>query len=188
MALREEARAVLPALKAVAEWKAGSEGVRAVIGRRFVTYPQPERSEGEWNAFWADYEDVLADVPLACLEAAMRAWVARPKSQFLPKPGELHELAYRTVSKTLRRYQRAKRALDLIDNPEHARPPIPEGVAIDNAAEIRRMMTEFTAKRQLSEKALRPAMPSIAGKPDEGGLTPEMRAILAARQEADHGA
>jgi hypothetical protein len=179
MALREEARAALPALKAVAEWKAGTEGVKAVIGKRFVLYPQPERSEGEWNAFWEDYQDVLADVPLPCLEAAMRAWVARPTSEFLPKPGQLYELAYKTVSRSLRRYQRVTRALELIDHPAPVREPIPEGVAIDNAAEIRRMFADFKTRSVMSDERLnRPPLPSIAGKPDSTGITPEMRAVL----------
>jgi hypothetical protein len=176
MALREEARAALPALKAVAEWKAGPEGVRAVIGKRFALYLQPERSEGEWAAWWSDYEEVLQDVPLASVEAAMRAWVARPTSEFLPKPGQLHELAYTTVSKTLRRYQRAKRALQLVDQPETARIPLPDGVAVDNAAKIREMLADFQAKSM--PKVERPQMPNNAGKPDETGITPEMRTLL----------
>jgi len=185
MALREEARAALPALKAVAEWKAGPEGVKAVIGKRFVLYPQPERSDGEWNAFWEDYQDVLADVPLVCLEAAMRAWVARPSSQFLPKPGELHDLAYKTVSKSLRRYQRAKRALDLADRPQT--PPLPQiapdGVGVDQAAEVKRLLAEYLGKA--SERTMRQAedLPSIAGKPDETGITPELRAVLNRQRE-----
>jgi hypothetical protein len=180
MAIREEARAALPALKAVAEWKAGEDGVRAVVSKRFALYPQPERNEGEWAAWWDDYIDVLSDVPLACLEAAMRAWVARPGSQFLPKPGELHELAYKTVSKSLRRYQRAKRALHMIDNPEPVRSHIPEGVAIDSAAEIRRMLAEFNTKSGAMTSARREQapLPSIAGKPDETGITPELRALV----------
>lgn len=175
-ALREEARAALPSLKAVAEWKAGQDGVRAVVGKRFSLYPQPERSEGEWNAWWADYFDVLEDVPLACLEAAMRAYIARPGSQFLPKPGELRDLAYTTVSKSLRRYQRAKRALMLADEPEApAKPVAPEGVHVDSAAEVRRMLSEFQA--QARAKSI-PDLPSTAGKPDAGGLTPQMRELL----------
>lgn len=185
MALREEARAALPALKAVAKFKAGAEGVKAVIGKRFVLYPQPERSEGEWNAFWEDYQDVLSSVPLASLEAAMRAWVAKPNSEFLPKPGQLYDLAHRTVSKSLRRYQRVKRAMDLIDNPEPVREPIPDGVAIDNAAEIKRLMAEYVGQVGQRAAAQAPSLPSIAGKPDDRGITPELRAVLARQRGQD---
>lgn len=180
LALREEARAALPALRAVAEWKAGEEGVRAVIGRRFALYPQPDRSEGEWAAWWSDYADVLADVPLASLEAAMRAWVARPAAQFLPKPGELHDLAFRTVSKTLRRYQRARRALMLVDEPETPVPQIGSQEGIADPGAIHRMLAEFQAQAATRQME-RASLPSIAGKPDEGGLTPQMRELMARR-------
>jgi hypothetical protein len=179
MTLREEARAALPALKAVAEWKSGDEGVKAVIGKRFALYPQPPRSDGEWEAWWADYVEVLKDVPLACLEAAMRAWVARPSSEFMPKPGQLHELAHTTVSKTLRRYQRARRAIQLADEPETPALAIPDGVAVDNAAKIREMLADFNAK---SVKAVtRPPARNTAGKVDETGITPELREVMARR-------
>lgn len=186
MALREEARAALPALKAVAEHKAGEDGVRAVIGRRFALYPQPERDDGEWAAWWADYFDALADVPLACLEAAMRAWVQRPDAQFMPKPGELRDLAHRTPSRTLQRYQRAKRAIQIADNRD-APPKVvhvaPEGVNIDHQAAIRKMLADYQASYVARQPVPRPAMPSTAGKPDAGGLTPQMRELIARRAE-----
>lgn len=183
MAFREEARAVLPALRAVAEHKAGEDGVRAVVGRRFALYPQPERDDGEWASWWADYYDALADVPLACLEAAMRAHVVKPTAQFLPKPGELRDLAFRTPSKTLQRFQRAKRALQIADgNPIRTvySDAHDEGVAVDNSAEVRRMLAEYTAK--IGERqVLQPRPPSTAGKADAGGLTQAMRDLIASR-------
>jgi len=178
---------VLPALKAVAEHKAGDDGVRAVIGRRFALYPQPERDDGEWAAWWADYFDALADVPLACLEAAMRAWVQRPDSQFMPKPGELRALAHRTPSRTLQRYHRAKRALQIADAPKA--PAItqttPEGVHVDQQSAVRKMLSEYQAAYAARQPAPRSAMPSTAGKPDAGGLTPQMRELIARRQAAE---
>lgn len=189
LALREEARAALPALKAVAEHKAGEEGVRAVLGRRFALYPQPERDEGEWAAWWADYFDALADVPLPCLEAAMRAWVQKPDAQFMPKPGELRDLAFRTPSRSLQRYQRAKRAIQLYDQHSHgqqgggASDDAPEGVAIDHAAAVRKMLAEYNATFAARKPIPRPAAPSTAGKSDERGLTAEMRDLMARRAE-----
>lgn len=161
--------------------------MRAVIGRRFALYPQSDRDDGEWAAWWADYFDALADVPLSCLEAAMRAWVARPASQFMPKPGELRDLAFRTPSKTLQRYQRAKRALQIADGappPQLACEPI-EGVAIDTPSAVRQMLAEYTAKVGSRGPAERPRMPSTAGKPDAGGLTPQMRELLQRRAAAE---
>ena len=185
MALREEARAALPALRAVAEHKAGEDGVRAVLGRRFALYPQPERDDGEWAAWWADYFDALGDVPLACLEAAMREWINRPTSQFLPKPGELRDLAFRTPSRSLQRYQRAKRAIQLYDNrdtPPQIAPP--EGLAVDHAAAVKKMLSEYQAAYAARQPVARHATPSTAGKPDAGGLTAEMRALMARRASA----
>ncbi|RAK51606.1 hypothetical protein [Phenylobacterium soli] len=113
LALREECREILPALREQAERRADQEGIRAVVGRRFATYPQPERNEGEWAAWWRDYYDALTGLSLASLEAAMREWIKRSDSQFLPKPGELRELALRTPSRALQRYQRARRVVEL---------------------------------------------------------------------------
>ena len=53
-------------------------------------------------------------------------------------------------------------------------------------AEVRRMWREAEAKLASTTKdnrtAARVEMPSTAGKPDEGGLTPEMRALIAKRE------
>lgn len=182
--LLEEAKAVLPALKAVAEHRAGEEGVRAVVGRRFALYPQTERNEAEWSAWWADYFDVLSDVPLSCLEAAMRVWIARPGAQFMPKPGELRDLAFRTPSKTLQRYQRAKRAVQMAADP-HAMRMLSTDVPPDDGSEssvteVHRMLAEFKAAVAGRQKPVIPApRASTAGKPDERGLTKEMREWLA---------
>lgn len=175
-ALLEEARAVLPQLRAVAEQKAGREGVKAVIGKRFALYPQPPRSEGESAAWWADYYDVLEDVPLASLEAAMRAYVADPKSEFMPKPGRLRELAFTTPSRSLGRYYRAKRAVQMA---EEAALPAPERA---DPSLVRQMVEEFNAR--CAARRATPELPSIAGKPDAGGLTPQMREAMARRAEA----
>jgi hypothetical protein len=51
---------------------------------------------GEWAAWWADYTDALGDLTETALELGMREWVRRPDSRFMPKPGELRELALAT--------------------------------------------------------------------------------------------
>lgn len=177
-ALLAEAEARLPALHHTATAKAGREGVKAVIGRRFALYPQPQRSDGEWAAWWSDYFDVLEDVALASLEAAMRAHVADPESEFMPKPGRLRELAFVTPCRSLQRYHRAKAAITLSQTPQPRLAP-----PLEDAAKVRDMLAEFQAKA-IPGEAKKPTLPSIAGKPDEGGLTPEMRAVLA-RQRQD---
>lgn len=171
-ALLDEARRSLPALQHTATAKAGEEGVKAVIGRRLATYPQPSRTEGEWNAWWADYFDVLSDVALASLEAGMRAYVADPNSEFMPKPGKLRELAFTAPCRSLQRYYRAKRAVQIADEP-----PAIEGPRV-GADEVKAILADFKAKTVPADTR-KPLLPSIAGKPDETGITPEMRAVLA---------
>lgn len=173
-----EVRRVLPALQAVAVAKAGEEGVKAVIGRRLATYPQPARTEGEWNAWWADYFDVLADVALSSLEAAMKAYVKLPDSEFMPKPGRLREMAFLTPCRSLQRYQRAKRALQIAE--DHPRQPDAVREPVD-PAEVKAMLAEFEAK-SIPTTTAKPR-PYIGGIPDEGGLTREMRELIAKRAD-----
>jgi hypothetical protein len=97
--LLAEARNELPLVRGRAMMPATADEIRAVIGRRFAVYPQPRRSDGEASEWWADYFDVLlGKVSAEALECAMQAWVAKPTSQFMPKPGELYELAMATVT------------------------------------------------------------------------------------------
>lgn len=177
--LLNEVKAALPALKEVAETMAGREGVMAVISRRFAIYPQPQRSAEEWDAWWADYFDVLADQPLASLEAGMRAWVARPESEFMPKPGQLRELAFTSPSRSLGRYYRAKRAIQLAEEK-----PLLTGPRV-NPTDVRAMLADFNAKMGAgrSDQAKAP-LPSISGKVDETGITPELRKVIE-RQRAE---
>lgn len=178
-ALIAEARSVLPALRDVATAKAGTDGVRKVIAKRFAIYPQPVRNDEEWAAWWSDYFDALEDIALASLEAAMRAYVAKPDSEFMPKPGKLLDLSTTTPCRSLQRYYRAKRAIQFAEEPEPV--PVAPEVAAANAAEIKAMMVGFEAKIAAAP-AKRPEMPSTAGKVDEGGLTKEMRELMARRQ------
>lgn len=184
-ALKAEASAMVPVLRAAAMQLAGEEGVRHVIGRRFAMYPQPDRSDGEWAAWWADYFEVLADVSLAALEAGMLAHVRDPASEFMPKPGKLLELARGAPVKAVTSYTRARRAADYVeprtyDDPRPVEPPQVRKMptAADRVA-IRDMARQ--AVKDLQPKAdvrLNVALPSIAGKPDEGGLTKEMRELI----------
>ncbi len=116
-ALVEEARAALPVLLAAARQPAGLEGVQDVLGRRFVTYPQPARSEGEWAAWWDDYHEVLKDVPWGDLDAAMVEYMRSPDSDFMPKPGKLLALAQGIRSKAWRAYLAAQRMVADADRP-----------------------------------------------------------------------
>lgn len=176
LALREEARAALPVLRAAATQKAGPEGVAEVIGRRMALYPQPARSDGEWGAWWADYTDALADLPWQALEVAMAVWVRDPKSEFMPKPGQLRELALTTENQAIKTYTRAAKAIALAREQEAQvrPPPSPEQIAAVNG-----LLAGFQEKMAAKDLGrIRTDPPSTAGKPDQGGLTPAMRALV----------
>lgn len=182
MALREEAKAVLPVLKAAALQKAGRRGVSEVIGRRFALFPQPDRSDGEWAAWWEDYYETLGDVPWAALEAAMAAYVADPSSEFMPKPGKLLELARTTPNKAVRAYDRASKAVAYHQQAAALPPPSERRLPTDEErAQVMNMLGHY--KRTMAQRDLDapkpPPLPSIAGKADERGITPAMRDLLA---------
>lgn len=113
----EEARAVLPVLLAAARQPAGLEGVQDVLGRRFVTYPQPSRSEGEWAAWWDDYHEVLKDVPWSDLDAAMVEYMKGADADFMPKPGKLLALAQGIRSKAWIAHAKARAIVEDADRP-----------------------------------------------------------------------
>jgi len=188
MALRDEAKAVLPVLKAAAMQMAGEEGVTDVLGRRFALYPQPERTDAEWAAWWSDYFETLGGVPWSALEAAMAAYVRDPSSEFMPKPGRLLELARNTPNKAVRAYDRASKAVAYAQ--QAAALPAPserrEPTAEERAA-VMNMLGRYKstmAQRDLDAPKT-PSMPSIAGKADERGVTPAMRELLARQRAQD---
>jgi hypothetical protein len=175
-ALIAEARRVLPELRHAATAKAGDEGVRRVISKRFETYPQPQRTDEQWAAWWADYYDALSGVPLASLEAAMRAFVAMPDSEFMPKPGKLREMALRTPSKALARWQRAQAAVRIADQPP-APPHDPEAAAA-MAEDVRKLLADAASKLVKPEPPkVRPNFAQV----DETGISDAMRKLLAER-------
>lgn len=89
--LHAEAVALIPSLEAVLR-PAGIEAVRSTLGQMFAIFPQPDRSDGEWVAWWSAYIEDLSEFPLASLEAACREY-RRGDVEFFPKPGILRKLA-----------------------------------------------------------------------------------------------
>lgn len=202
--LVSEAARALPALREAATTPAEYEGVKRVIGRRFALFPQPERSDGEWKEFWADYVDVLGHLPEGAVEAAMAAWVRLPDAEFLPKPGKLLDLARTTPNRAVRAYERARAAMDYrppkpahpADNdPNHIDPkvrgiirtavqPSPEKTQAQKD-QVLRMCQRFLAQddeRRAAATARAKGsspIPDTAGAPDDRGLTPQMRDLLA---------
>lgn len=186
--LVDELRRSLPAMLARRDHPAGHDGVKQTIGRRFALCPQPERSEGEWAAWWADYRDALETVPLVSLEAAMRTWVQRPESQFLPKPGELRALALDSVTREGIRCQTASQALKhASEQQRHEEAFVAESPAWlhteDERAAVKKLVDEFLVQAKARAKAP-PAMRANHGKTDEHGITAEMRELLARQRPA----
>lgn len=169
-----ELRAALPALKAVASAKAGPQGVKAVVGKRTALFPPTYRGEAEAAAWWLEYYDVLSDMSLASLEAGMRAYVALPDSEFMPKPGKLRELAFSAPCRSLTRVHRATLAIRKADEPVGMVTP-PKA----DPAEVKKLLADFQAGSV--SKAAKPDMPYIGGVPDERGVTPQMREVMARR-------
>lgn len=190
--LQTELATGITGLMRTATDRAGNEGVRQVIARRFAIYPQPQREEGEWSEWWAAYFDVLADTPLASLEAGMRAYVADPTSEFIPKPGKLKALAATTPTRSMIRYNRAREAVEAIAQMEREAayqpptPPTPAEIEAERAKveadrkEILAMAETAISSLGAATKARKP-LPSIAGIPDETGITPQMRELMNSR-------
>ncbi|MBI1682361.1 hypothetical protein [Caulobacter hibisci] len=193
-------RASLPAIEARAKAPASPKDVERIIGAKFATYRQPERSDGEWAMFWADYKAVLEDVPASALEAAMDAIIRDPKIEFLPKPAKLREIAMLTENRAVRAFDRARQAIELADRPPEqpkvglppivtAKPPKPSE---EDRARVKAWAREFAQQdeaRKAAEKAQRRAdMPDTSGAPDQTGVTPAMRAHLAQKQDKGRAA
>lgn len=173
--LRAEAHRALPVLKAAALQLAGEAGIRDVIGRRFALYPQPDRSEEEWAAWWSDYYDALGNVTWAALEAAMLVYIRNPASEFMPKPGKLLELSQHTPNKAVKAFERAS-ALARIPKAEERKPYAPTN---EEKAAVQAMLASFKVKTMARAEAVKPPPgPATHGKADEAGLTPMMRALL----------
>lgn len=186
--LRGEAAMALRALRMAALRPASTDEIKEIIGSRFATYPQPKRTEGEAAAFWADYFDALEGMTPAQVEAGMAAHVRDAKSEFLPKPGRLADLARSTptVGRFTRAYNRARAAVvkhqqavapKALPGPKHS----PEEVKAMVAETLQALSETPTAKLMAARKAAMPRTPS-APLPPGSHMSAEMRARLETRQ------
>lgn len=185
-----EAQDAYPAYHAAVKAPSGLDGVRRVIGSRFALFPQPQRDDAEFAAWWADYIDALEDVPEHALEAGMRVWIKRG-GQFMPKPGELRELAMTTPSPKVDALNRLRQAMTFSTIPkgpvlqyrsreeiEAEAGKIAEGQRL-NRERVLSMAQETMAALKPAERE-RPVRPAISAQVDPAtGVSPELKALVA---------
>lgn len=184
-ALFLETQQAWPAFHAEMRRASGSEGVRRVIGARFALYPQPARNNEEFGAWWSDYIDALEDVPEHALEAAMKAWI-RGGGEFMPKPGQLLELARNEVSPVGRAYERMRKALEAT----HSKPPAhitaePTPAQITHRRQSREQVKAMIADTLKSLKPPPRPKPVFKGLPadvTETGVSQALKDLVARRR------
>lgn len=85
----------------------------------------------------------------------MKAWIARPDAEFLPKPGKLKELAESTVSPEIKAYSSAKFAIQLADDEpkylEHFESNFEQTKPV-NREEVMEWVRNFTGNKGLGKK------------------------------------
>lgn len=105
--------AQLPLLHQRATAPAMMGGVRAVLEPLFTLFPQGEKTDAEWKTIYAMYADACGHLPTSALAQAMRVWVKSPQGRFMPKPGELLELATKADVPAIMAYERARQIIRL---------------------------------------------------------------------------
>ncbi len=179
--LKAEARDALPALRAAALTPATEDQIKATISQRFALFPQPQRNDAEWAAWWADYFDALSGLTAPAVEAGMAAWVKSPDAEWLCKPGKLRELAMTTPNNN--RWARAARiAIAATIEPirDYEKPKTP-AMEKQDAETVAALMKDFHA--QMKAKAPPPvsrtrSIPPPCAPVDETGISAEMRDLL----------
>lgn len=176
----------MPALRQAALRKATHAEIRDIIGTRFATFPQPERDAGETAAFWADYYGALEGLTAAQIEGGMKAWVADPASEFLPKPGKLADLGRKSdqPGRWTRAYNRARAAVEMAKagDVQVAEPSEPKPSPEEVKAMLAETLDALTAKDRLHESAKQARRKPTPSAPLPAGshMSAEMRAKLEA--------
>lgn len=179
--LKREAKAAMPALREAALRPATRDEIKAIIGQRFALFPQPQRNDGEWAAWWADYFDALEGLTAPAIEAGMAAWVRSVDAEFMCKPGKLRDLAQTVPNENrwARAYYRAERATYVapLPSPEPKRSeegrPSREEVRAQVAATLAALQEKDTFARFRKQTVRTPR-----AQVDETGVSAEMRALL----------
>lgn len=135
-ALHAECKAALPGLIAdrdAAMAKITSDKLTRILGRAMMIYGQPERTDGEWKEWIAIYQETLGDLSARSVEMAMNNWI-KTSAAFMPKPGELREMALKVPCPEYQVAYRARLAAEA-----------PKAVTVLDAAERRAQIAEALA-------------------------------------------
>jgi hypothetical protein len=173
-----EARVNLPAIRNRAMLPAGEEGVRQVVGEALATYPQPDRNDAEWAAWWAPYLSLCADLPMMALRLAMLEHQRGKHRAWLPKAGDLRELALRTRTPAAVAVTRIRRAIALAESKRSLPDASHQAPTPEEREEMTRMAAELVAHLAEKTPAI-PRRPPAQGVTDARGLTPQIRELLA---------
>jgi hypothetical protein len=110
-ALRGEVAEALPTLARAAE-PCGDRAVIATLAPLVSVYGVADRSAAEWATFWRFYVETLSWLPLEALQAGVKAYNAKPDSEFFPKPGPLRALCEDHAAKLSAAKRRAEIAAE----------------------------------------------------------------------------
>lgn len=182
--LREEAKALMSALRSEAMLPATQQQIRDIISQRFVLFPQPKRNDGEWAAWWADYIDPLKGLTPYAVEAGMAAWVRDPEAEFMCKPGKLAELARTTSNNNpwARAWSRADKATRVDEAPAAIAGPKPDPEQVK--ALMSDVVSKLAAMDPFAKARARAARPTPSAPVDDTGMSTEMRAELAEQRQS----
>jgi hypothetical protein len=195
--LVEQLGAAVPRLREDARRPAGVEGIVGVLTPWFATYPQPQRSEQEWEAWWRAYALICENISAAALHGAMLAWARRPESEFLPKPGQLAAIAQETPTAAMRDATHAWQVLsacrDMLQPPREDTSAADEERRRQRRADIAGLLSDFKSKslpaversQRVLQRGAKGAEIPDAELPYSGGtlapgsaLTPQMLRLL----------
>lgn len=133
--LRDQARAMLPALEA-AKAKAEDVDLLRVLIRHAPTYALTARHDGEWAEMFGVYLDALEGFSVHAVEDAFVRWnrgedMKDPHmGQFFPKPAQLVHLANKAKTEVWMAAYRARKALEGAERSETPKPTLEERQAV----------------------------------------------------------
>jgi hypothetical protein len=173
-----EARMNLPALSNRARLPAGESGVREIIGKALASYPQPDRNEAEWAAWWEPYFALCGDLPPMALRLAMLEHMKGPDRAWLPKAGDLRALAQKVRTPAAVAVARIRKAAEIERSGSYRRPARAGAPTKEEREQMREMADRLVAELA-AKKPPTPVRPPPQGALAPGApITPQMQELL----------